>query len=145
MPTSADVVCLDTDTLSAVARRHARATRRAEAYLARHGRLTFTAVSVAERLRGYHAAIRAGKPFAAHLAEFERVVAASAILPLDVAAGALAGRIAAALGRRSFSCDLLIAATAAAHRLPLVTRNRVDFTPFASLSFVVLPLLDWAA
>jgi predicted nucleic acid-binding protein len=143
--TIADVVCLDTDTLSAVARGHARASRRAEAYLARHGRLTFTAITVAERLRGYHAALRAGKPFASHLAEFERVVATSAVLPLDVAAGSLAGRIAAALGRRSFNCDVLIAASAAAHGLPLVTRNRGGFAAVASLSFVALRLLDWTA
>jgi predicted nucleic acid-binding protein len=109
-----------------------------------HGRLTFTAITVAERLRGYHAALHAGKPFATQLAEFERVVASSRVLPLDTAAAAMAGRIAAALGRRSFSCDLLIAAVAAVHSMPLVTRNHGDFAPIASLSFVQLALVDWS-
>jgi predicted nucleic acid-binding protein len=145
VPTSHDAACLDTDMLSTISRGHAAATRRARDYLARHGRLTFTSVTVAERLRGYHAALRAGKPFAVHLAEFERVVASSAILAFDTAAAALAGRIAAALGRRSFGCDLLIAAITAAHGMVLVTRNQSDFAPIAALPFVELPLVDWTA
>ena len=138
-----DVVCLDTDTLSAIARGHPLATDRARAYMGRHHRLTFTAVTVAERLRGYHAALRAGKAFASQLAEFERVVACSAVLPLDTTAAAIAGRVAAALRRRSFGCDVLIAAIASAHRMPLVTRNTADFASIAALPFVDLTLLDW--
>jgi predicted nucleic acid-binding protein len=144
VPTSHDAACLDTDMLSVLARGHPAATAHARGYLAAHGRLTFTAISVAERLRGYHAALRAGKAFAVQLAEFERVVASSAVLPLDTAAAALAGRIAAALGRRSFACDLLIAAIAAVHGMALVTRNRRDFAAVCDLPFVRLPLLDWS-
>ncbi len=145
MPTSHEAACLDTDMLSAIARGHPDATARARVYLAKHGRLTFTAISVAERLRGYHAALRAGKPFTVQLAEFERVVASSAVLPLDTAAAALAGRIAVALGRRSFACDLLIAAIVAVHGMSLVTRNQSDFAPICSLPFIRLPLVDWSS
>ena len=59
---------------------------RARDYLERHGRLTITAVTVFERLRGYRAALRLGKPFETRLRSFEALVANSIVLPLDRAA-----------------------------------------------------------
>ena len=56
-------VVLDTDTLSELSRGNRVVGARAAVYLAEFGRLTITAVTVFERLRGYRAAIRAGKPF----------------------------------------------------------------------------------
>lgn len=53
---------LDTDTLSELSRGNPHVSERALAYLADFGRLTITAVTVFERLRGYRVAIRDGKP-----------------------------------------------------------------------------------
>src|SRR6266700_832635 len=55
-------VLLDSDTLSDLSRGHPIVTARATEYLERHGRLTVSAVSIFERLRGYRAALRLGKP-----------------------------------------------------------------------------------
>ena len=68
-------VVLDTDTLSELSRGNAIVKARAAAYLVEFGRLTITAVTVFERLRGYRAAIRAGKPFERQLEAFEALVA----------------------------------------------------------------------
>ena len=70
-----ELAVLDSDTLSELSRGHPLVTRRARAYLARHGHLTVTAVSVFERLRGYRAALRAGKPFAEQLRTLSRYLA----------------------------------------------------------------------
>jgi predicted nucleic acid-binding protein len=135
-------VVLDSDTLS---RRNPRVSIRARDYLERHGRLTFTAVSVFERVRGYHVAIAAGRPLESHLRDFQTLTAASSVLPIDGAAADLAGRIWAALSarRRRAMADILIAAIAAANELPLVTRNGEDFAPIAGLPFTDLTLRDW--
>lgn len=53
-------VVLDTDTLSKLSRGNPFVKERALAYLADFGRLTITAVTVFERLRGYRIAIRDG-------------------------------------------------------------------------------------
>ena len=137
---------LDSDTLSELSRGNRKVLARARAYLERHGRLTLTAVSVFERVRGYHVAIAAGRPFEGHLRDFQALASASRVLPLDRAAGDLAGRIWAALSprRRRAVGDILIAAIAAANGQPLVTRNRGDFGPIAALPFVDLPLSDWS-
>ena len=92
-------VVLDTDTLSELSRGNAVVTARAAAYLAEFGRLTMTAVTVFERLRGYRAAIRAGKPFERQLQAFEVLVANSVVLPFDQDAAAVAAGIWAASTR----------------------------------------------
>jgi len=136
---------LDSDTLSELSRGSPKVVTRARAYLVRHGRFTITSVTVFERLRGYHAAIRDGKPYELQLRDFERLAAACLVLPFDVAAADVAARIWAALGARGRRAlgDILIAAIASARGLPLVTRNRRDFQPIARLDFVDLALLDW--
>jgi predicted nucleic acid-binding protein len=57
---------------------------------------------------------------------------------------AAAAQVWAALPARSRSAvgDVLIAATAVVHGLPLVTRNRRDFGRIGDLDGVVLPLVD---
>lgn len=138
-------VVLDSDTLSELSRGNPTVVETARTYLETHGRLTITAVSVFERLRGYRAAIRAGKPYEEHLRSFEALVASSIVLPLDCAAADRAASIWAALprrGQRAFG-DILIAAIALSRGLPLVTRNRRDFGPIASLGVGDLTLLDW--
>jgi len=118
---------------------------RARGYLERHGRLTVTAVTVFERLRGYRAALRAGKPFEAQLHAFQGLVASCVVLPLDTTAASRAAEIWAALDRRRrrVLADILIAAIASVHELALVTRNRRDFAPIAALDFAGLRLVDW--
>lgn len=140
-----DPVLLDSDTLSELSRGHPAVVRRARRYLERHGRLTISAISVFERLRGYRAAIRAGKAYEGYEREFVAFVATCRVLSLDAAAAGQAASIWAALGakgRRAIG-DILVAATANAHDLPLVTRNRRDFEPMARIDGVRLRLLDW--
>lgn len=140
------VALLDSDTLSEISRGHRTVLARARRYLERHGRLTVSAVSVFERLRGYHLALRRGRPFEPQLRQFEAFQAACIVLPLDAPAASRAARIWAALpGRaRQNLGDILIAAIASSRGLPLVTRNRRDFDPIASLDFTTLELLDWS-
>jgi predicted nucleic acid-binding protein len=141
-----DVAVLDSDTLSELSRGNARVATRARAYLERHGRLTITAVSVFERLRGYRLAIDEGKPYEPQLRQFQALAAHSIVLPFDDVAADRAAAIWAALRpklRRAIG-DILIAAIASAHGLRLVTGNQRDFAPIAQLDFTGLRLLDWS-
>src|SRR5437868_4794919 len=61
------VTVLDSDTLSELSRGHSRVLDRARIYLREHGRLTFTSVTVFERLRGYRQALREGKSYERHM------------------------------------------------------------------------------
>jgi hypothetical protein len=142
---SQDAVVLDSDVLSELSRGNVAVVERARAYLLRHGRLTITAVTVFERLRGYRLALVDGKPFAEQLRCFEALVAHSIVLPFDTAAAERAAAIWAQLPprRRRALGDVLIAAIAGVHALPLVTRNRRDFEPIARLRESGLRLLEW--
>ena len=136
---------LDSDTLSELSRGHPRVVANARAYLAEHGRLTFTSITVFERLRGYRAALRAGKPYETHLQQFSMLVAASIVLPFDEDAADYAAVIWAGStpkGRSSHG-DILIAGIAVSRRLPIVTRNKRDFEPLLKLSGPGLKPLDW--
>src|SRR5690349_23911163 len=93
-------VVLDTDTLSELSRANPVVRGRALAYLADFGRLTITAVTVFERLRGYRAALRAGKPFERQLQAFEALVANCIVLPFDQEAAGVAAGIWSAVARR---------------------------------------------
>jgi len=138
-------VVLDTDTLSELSRGNAVIKARAASYLAEFGRLTITAVTVFERLRGYRAAIRAGKPFQRHLQAFEALVANSVVLPFDQDAAAVAADIwsASTHGQRRQLGDILIAAVAVSRQIPLATRNKRDFQQLTKASGVNLRLVDW--
>lgn len=141
---SGTAVLLDTDTLSLLSRGHPRVTTRARQYLQRHGRLTLSAVTVFERLRGYRDAIGRGSPLAEPLQAFQALAAASIVLPLDAAAADHAATIWALASprRRRALGDILIAATARAAGLPLVTRNVRDFHWLADL--IDLEISSWA-
>ena len=107
--------------------------------------LTITAVTVFERLRGYRAAIRAGKPFERQLQAFEALVANCVVLPFDQEAAAVAADIWSASsrsGRRQLG-DILIASVAVSRKIPLATRNRRDFQHLTRASGVNLRLVDW--
>jgi predicted nucleic acid-binding protein len=136
---------LDTDTLSELSRGHPAVTARALAYLKVFGRLTITAVTVFERLRGYGAAIRAGKPYERQRQVFEALVGNCVVLPFDHEAAGVAADLwsSATRPQRHQLGDLLIAATAISRGLTLVTRNRKDFERLAKVAGIDLRLLDW--
>ncbi len=138
-------VVLDTDTLSELSRGNILVKARAVSYLAEFGRLTITAVTVFERLRGYRAAIRAGKPFERQLQAFEALVANCVVLPFDQDAAAVAADIwsASTRSRRRQLGDILIAAVAVSRQIPLATRNKRDFQQLTKASGVNLRLVDW--
>ena len=138
-------VVLDTDTLSELSRGNRVVKARALDYLSEFGRLTITAVTVFERLRGYRAAIRAGKPFERQLQAFEALIANCVVLPFDVDAAVVAADIWSACTRsqRQKLGDILIAAVAVSRHIPLATRNRRDFQSLAKASGANLRLVDW--
>lgn len=139
-------VVLDTDTLSELSRGNPVVRERALAYLTGFGRLTVTAVTVFERLRGYRLAIRDGKPFERQLQAFEALVANCIVLPFDQEAARVAADIwsSATRGQRQHLGDILIAAVAVSRQLPLVTRNRRDFEGITQPSGADLRLVDWS-
>jgi predicted nucleic acid-binding protein len=139
-------VVLDTDTLSELSRGNPVVRKRALAYLTGFGRLTITAVTVFERLRGYRLAIRDEKPFERHLQAFEALAANCIVLPFDQEAASVAAEIwsGSARGQRQHLGDILIAAVAVSRQLPLVTRNRRDFERITKPAGVDLRLLDWS-
>lgn len=139
-------VVLDTDTLSELSRGNPVVQGRALAYLADFGRLTITAVTVFERLRGYRVAIRAGKPFERQLQAFEALAASCIVLPFDQGAASVAAEIwsAATRSQRQQLGDILIAAVAVSRQLPLVTRNKRDFEGLAKAARIDLRLVDWS-
>ena len=137
---------LDTDTLSELSRGNPHVSERALDYLADFGRLTITAVTVFERLRGYRVAIRDGKPFQRQMQAFEALVANCIVLPFDEEAAHVAAVIWSAVARRHRQQlgDLLIASIAVSRQLPLVTRNKRDFERLSKASGIHLRLLDWS-
>lgn len=139
-------VVLETDTLSELSRGNSLVKERALAYLADFGRLTITAVTVFERLRGYRIAIREGKPFERQLHAFEMLVANCIVLPFDQRAASVAADIWSGVTRsqRQHLGDILIAAVAVSRQLPLVTRNKRDFERLTKASGVELRLIDWS-
>jgi predicted nucleic acid-binding protein len=138
---------LDTDTLSELCRGNLRVRARATTYLQSFGRLTTTAVTVFERLRGYELAIRQGKPYERQRQAFETLVSACIVLPFDADAAAIAARLwgASSRAQRQGLGDIMIAAVARSRQLPVVTRNRGDFERISRAGGVELKLLDWAS
>jgi predicted nucleic acid-binding protein len=138
-------VLLDTDTLSELSRGSSRVNERARDYLATFGRLTISAVTVFERLRGYELAIEQGKPFQPQREAFRALAAACLVLPFDGEAAAMAAKLWACAPRslRQQLGDVLIAGVAISRRLPLVTRNRGDFSQLAQGAGAELVLVDW--
>ena len=141
-----EAALIDTDTLSEISRAHPRILARATEYLGEHGRLTVSAVTIFERLRGYRGAIRAGRPFRPQLLRFQAFAATCRVLPVDEGVTDVAATIWSQLGTRARGAlgDILIAATACVHQLPLVTRNHQDFAQIARAPGVKLALRDWA-
>lgn len=138
-------ILVDSDVLSELSRGRPAIVRHVQTYLAEHGRLTVSAITVFERLRGYRSAIRAGKPFDSYLAAFEVFVKRSCVVfPVDDEVARAAAELWAGVGTRERHRigDLFIAATAVARGCRLATRNRKDFAAFAGAS--TLELVDWS-
>lgn len=137
---------LDTDTLSELCRGNLRVAQHARSYLNEFGRLTISAITVFERLRGYRLAIRKGKPFHHQMKSFQALAANCIVLPFDQDAAAVSAQMWAGVSRatqRRMLGDILIAAVAVSRNLPLVTRNKRDFERLASAAECKLTLLDW--
>jgi predicted nucleic acid-binding protein len=138
-------VLLDSDTLSELSRGNAAARERALTYLSNFGRLTITAVTVFERLRGYRLALEQGKSFEKQLQAFELLVKSCIVLPFDEAAATVAAELWSRISRKQQQAlgDILIASIAVSRGLPLVTRNRRDFEAIARAAGIELRLADW--
>ena len=132
---------LDTDMLSEILKkRDANVVTRATTYLAEHGRLTLSAITVLEIVRGYR---RVGRE--AQVDAFERALADCDVLAFDDHAGRLAGRIHADLetrGRPIGMPDVMIGALAIQHQLVLATGNTAHFQAIIDAGYQ-LRLENW--
>lgn len=123
--TSASPVLIDTDILSALMRGNPSATTRARSYLEVHERLTFSVITRYEVLRGLLA-----KDARRQLAAFDQLCASSRVLPVTDEIVLQAATLYADLCQRGElinDADILIAATALAHGLVMVTNNEGHF------------------
>lgn len=139
------VTLLDTDTLSLLARGHERVVERASRYLRAHGRLTMSAITVFERLRGYRSALERGRPYELPMRRFVALARQSHVVAIDDAVADHAAQIWARVGARARGqlVDLLVIASASAHGMPVATRNHADFQHFAAVAPSPVVLLDW--
>lgn len=122
---------LDTDILSSIMRRQPQAVMHARQYLAKYPRLSFSIITRYEVLRGLLA-----KDAQRQRSAFDRLCAASEVLPLDEAVIARAAEVYADLYRRGEligDADILIAATALVHGYTLVTNNETHHRRVAGL------------
>lgn len=142
---SALPVLVDSDTLSELSRGRTRVVEQVRRYLEQNGRLTISAISVLERIRGYQLALRAGQAFELQLQQFRAFAASCRVLPVDSVVVSQAALIWAALPARSRTGigDILIAATAIAHGMPVASRNLKDFGRIAELEGIELEIVDW--
>jgi tRNA(fMet)-specific endonuclease VapC len=117
---------LDTDILSEfLKRKNVNVLQHAVRYLRQHTRFTFSAITRYGILRGLEA-----KKAMVQLARFHRFSKKSRILAITDDILARAAKLWAegqSLGHTPRDADLIIAATAQAHQLPLATGNTRDF------------------
>lgn len=134
-------VLLDTDLLSELLRRrNPKVTSHAASYVAAHERLIISSVTVFEVVRGW---CHAGKPDRAN--EFLQWVSKYAeTLPFDAQCAATAGRLGGALamsGMQIGVADVLIAATAIEHGVPIATGNRAHYE--RAIPFGLVGIENW--
>ncbi len=136
-----DHALLDTDTFSEIIKaKNQNVLRNARAYRQQFGCYTVSAVTITELVKGLQKRGREERirGLVAGLAKEE-------LLPLDLDAAVLAGRIYGELeksGQTIGRIDPLIAGTAIAHNLELITGNTKHFERVVALGFP-LRLLDW--
>lgn len=132
---------LDTDILSEIIKgKNAAVTAKASAYLALQGKLTISAISIAEIIYGFRRIGREDR-----VAQFEASLGTVEVLPFDNPAARLAGRINADLernGRVIGMPDVMIAAVALHNGLPIVTGNVAHFEYVCSAGYA-LGIENW--
>ena len=125
---------LDTDTLSEVLKgKNPLVRHRAREYRADAGHFTISAVTVLEVVSGWR---RVGKE--EKVRHFVELLTSFEVLPLDEQIAELAGRIEGDMfrvGQLVGRGDVMIAATAVFHRLPLVTGNTAHYERISALGF----------
>lgn len=129
--TASAPVLIDTDTLSAILRRNPTVMQPVREYLNVHGRLSFSAITRYEILRGLKA-----KNASRQQGSFERFCAANSILYLTDEVIVKAAAIYADLYQRGEligDADILIAATAITADYSLATNNERHFKRIADL------------
>ena len=138
-----DLALVDTDTLSEVLRaKNPEVVRQARNYVATHGRLAVSVISVFEVIRGWH---RVGRPDRANA--FLTWLPSAELLGIDAEGAALAGAIDGALersGQRVGVADVLIAATAIRSARTLVTGNTAHYERMQNAGFP-LRIHNWRA
>jgi tRNA(fMet)-specific endonuclease VapC len=119
-------VLLDTDILSEIIKKKdATVAARATSYLSDEGRFTVSVLSVMEIVYGFHRLGREDR-----LEQFRTLISAHEVLPFEMTTATLAGRIYADLERQGTPvglADVMIAAVALHHGLPIVTGNTRHF------------------
>jgi tRNA(fMet)-specific endonuclease VapC len=132
---------LDTDILSEIAKgANAIVASHATAYRMAFSRYSISAVTLMEIVRGYQQ-----KHAMRQLQSFLTAIAFEEVIPFDLAAAELAGRIAGELervGQPIGTADPMIAATALHLGLELVTGNTVHFRRIQQLGYP-LTLVNW--
>ena len=129
---------MDTDILSAIMRGNPSATERARFYLKTHRQFTFSILTRYEVLRGLLA-----KKDTRQLVTFGQLCATSRVLPLTDTIVVQGAAIYADLSQRGEligDADILIAATAIAHGLGVITNNEKHFRRIRNL-----PVENWLA
>jgi tRNA(fMet)-specific endonuclease VapC len=130
---SEPILLIDTSTLSEVIKgRDAEVRAKAQLYLNRHGRFTFSSLTRFEILRGLRA-----KRAERQLVNFELFSSQSDVLPLDDAAIVEAARIYGLLYQRGQlidDVDILIAATAKIRGMGVITENVEHFNRIDDLA-----------
>ncbi len=133
---------LDTDIYSEVLKGIDRTVaRNATAHRQAHGRLTFSVVTVMEIVQGLQKVGASPRRIAA----FRAAIGSEDIVPFDLDAADLAGRIAGDLdrvGRPIGRCDPMIAAVAMTYGLELVTGNTAHYQHIRQLGYA-LNLANW--
>jgi tRNA(fMet)-specific endonuclease VapC len=134
-----DRALVDTDILSEFLRgKNAEVRRRASEYLRQHGRLTLSVITIFEVVRGRHQANQPDRAL-----QFLSWPKSAEVLPFDASCAVRAGELAGAMHRAGTMlaiADVLIAATALAYDLVVVTGNTQHYARLAPLG---LRLENW--
>ncbi|MBK7585044.1 MAG: PIN domain-containing protein [Myxococcales bacterium] len=136
-------VLLDTDILSEIIKqRDPAVVAQATEYLAEERRFTISVLSVMEIVYGFHRLAREDR-----IDQFLTLISVHQVLPFEIAAATLAGRIYADLERRGTPiglADVMIGAVGLHHGLPVVTGNTSHFTAIREAGYP-LEIRNWRA